>query len=112
MLRIAARTTTAPRPSLKEPPLRDSQCTALSACITRSPAATPARAQDGKLTISEAVNLLNSPEVSAVVTKTTGMEHTMRTEDEIKKWFERAGAWGATSSRAAMLCRLPAQHPV
>lgn len=45
---------------------------------------------DGKLTIDEAVALLNSKEVSDVVTKLTGLPHTQRTAADIKKWFNRA----------------------
>lgn len=45
---------------------------------------------DGKLTISEAVELLNSKDVTATVEKLTGMPHTHRTEADIKKWFARA----------------------
>uniref|UniRef100_A0A383WGL8 EF-hand domain-containing protein n=1 Tax=Tetradesmus obliquus TaxID=3088 RepID=A0A383WGL8_TETOB len=45
---------------------------------------------DGKITIAEAVALLNSKEVASAVKQATGMDHTMRTEDEIKKWFARA----------------------
>eukprot|EP00878_Enallax_costatus_P024349 GHUV01025983.1.p1 GENE.GHUV01025983.1~~GHUV01025983.1.p1 ORF type:complete len:159 (+),score=63.94 GHUV01025983.1:732-1208(+) len=45
---------------------------------------------DGKLSITEAVNLLNSKEVSDVVKAATGMDHTLRTEADIQKWFNRA----------------------
>ncbi|GBF95715.1 hypothetical protein Rsub_08697 [Raphidocelis subcapitata] len=45
---------------------------------------------DGKLSISEAVDLLNSKDLSAAIEKLTGMPHTHRTEADIKKWFSRA----------------------
>ncbi|KAI8466723.1 MAG: hypothetical protein J3K34DRAFT_432976 [Monoraphidium minutum] len=45
---------------------------------------------DGKLTIDEAVALLNSKEVADVSSKVTGQPHTMRTAEDIKKWFNRA----------------------
>lgn len=45
---------------------------------------------DGKLTISEVVDLLNSPELTGAVEKMTGQPHTKRTIEDIKKWFGRA----------------------
>jgi hypothetical protein len=45
---------------------------------------------DGKITIAEAVELLNSKELAEAVTKITGQPHTNRTIDDIKKWFNRA----------------------
>lgn len=42
--------------------------------------------QDGKLSISEAVNLLNGPEISAAIEKATGAPHSKRSEADIKKW--------------------------
>lgn len=46
--------------------------------------------EDGKLSIAEAVELLNGPEISAAIKQATGMEHSKRSEADIKKWFERA----------------------
>jgi len=46
--------------------------------------------EDGKLSINEAVALLNSEDLSSVVTKLTGMEHSQRTVEDIKIWFNRA----------------------
>lgn len=42
--------------------------------------------QDGKLSIAEAVELLNGPEISAAIKQATGMEHSKRSEADIKKW--------------------------
>lgn len=42
--------------------------------------------QDGKLSITEAVNLLNGPEISGAIKQATGMEHSKRSEADIKKW--------------------------
>jgi hypothetical protein len=45
---------------------------------------------DGKLSISEAVALLNGPEISGAIAQATGLPHTKRTEADIKTWFQRA----------------------
>lgn len=45
---------------------------------------------DGKLSISEAVTLLNGPEISNAISAATGAPHTKRSEEDIKVWFKRA----------------------
>jgi hypothetical protein len=42
--------------------------------------------QDGKLSISEAVTLLNGPEISNAISAATGAPHTKRSEEDIKVW--------------------------
>lgn len=42
--------------------------------------------QDGKLSITEAVTLLNGPEISQAVQAATGAPHTKRTEADIQTW--------------------------
>jgi Ca2+-binding EF-hand superfamily protein len=45
---------------------------------------------DGKLSIAEAVDMLNGPEISGAIQQATGQPHTKRTEADIKAWFQRA----------------------
>jgi hypothetical protein len=42
--------------------------------------------QDGKLSIAEAVNMLNGPEISGAIQQATGQPHTKRTEADINTW--------------------------
>jgi hypothetical protein len=42
--------------------------------------------QDGKLSISEALELLNGPEIAQAVEQATGQPHSKRTEKDIKAW--------------------------
>jgi hypothetical protein len=60
--------------------------------------------QDGKLSVSEAVDLLNSKDLSAAIEKLTGMPHTHRTEADIKKWFSRADFDKRWVRQAPRLC--------
>jgi hypothetical protein len=50
--------------------------------------------QDGKLSMDEALALINSEEVAAAVKQGTGMDHTTRTAADIQTWFKRAGERG------------------
>jgi hypothetical protein len=54
-------------------------------------------AQDGKLSMNEALALLNSEEVAAAVKKGTGLDHTTRTAADIQTWFNRAGEGGLSA---------------